>query len=154
LKINSLAFNFIILSILFQAGCGYKYISVPFRNAGKSIKASEDKFFLKKNKKKFILFSKRYLVIIQNNSPLGQINNKGIDLCRKKRYLESEIIFLDAIFEFPLDPVVYNNLGVLYELNRNEDSAFQMYSKACILAKDNLYFRENFLLLISRKKKE
>ena len=115
-----------------------------FKKPGKEEKRLR-KFVIKKEKK--------YLIKIPSIYSSSIINNRGVDLSLKGKFQMAENLFKESIIEYPHDPAAYNNLGIIYELFKNRKEAFKMYSKACLIDPQNLYFRKNFLTFVDSTKK-
>jgi tetratricopeptide (TPR) repeat protein len=93
---------------------------------------------------------KRYYTKYFSFSPLANINNLGVDYALMGMYPEAETLFTEVIKEDNNDPSALNNLGIIYELNNN-NKAFNMYSKACLVDSDNEFYRLNFLHFCDNK---
>jgi tetratricopeptide (TPR) repeat protein len=83
-------------------------------------------------------------------SPLSEINNLGVEYALKGMYSEAEILFNEVLKEDNSHSSALNNLAIIYELNNN-NKAFNMYSRACLLKPDNDFYRLNFLLFCDNK---
>lgn len=75
----------------------------------------------------------------------------GVEYALRGNYAEAEILFNEALKEDKNCPSMYNNLGVIYELNNNVEKAFGMYARACMLEPENTYYRYNFLYFCDNK---
>ena len=78
------------------------------------------------------------------SSPVGAINNQGVDCALDGRYRAAAVLFGEAIKEDDRYSPAWNNLGIMYEFFMEGD-AHAMYSRACLLDPDNEYYRRNYL---------
>jgi tetratricopeptide (TPR) repeat protein len=97
------------------------------------------------------VYYKRYFAKSFSFSMPDEINNRGVELALDGKFAEAGILFSETIKEDNNSPEAYNNLGVIYELQNKTDHAFDMYSKACMIAPDNEFYRQNFLFFCDRK---
>ncbi|MBN2403929.1 MAG: tetratricopeptide repeat protein [Spirochaetes bacterium] len=163
----------ILLSIFFAGSCdrypqiiiSRKIFSDASGESGKSVKKNQIDEIIKRYKlikldeksynappsKINRINYNRYFTDVFSFSPLADINNKGVEFALKGMYAEAEILLNEALKEDEKCPFIYNNLGVVHELNNNKEKAFNMYSKACILEPDNKYYRWNFLYFCDNK---
>jgi tetratricopeptide (TPR) repeat protein len=81
------------------------------------------------------------------SSPLAKINNQAVKYGLSRDFSESLILFEQAILEKKELAILYNNMGLTYELMGAYDNAFRMYAQATIIEPGNEYFRNNLLLL-------
>jgi tetratricopeptide (TPR) repeat protein len=116
-----------------------------------NISAGSDKSYPAHAIKFNLVYYKRYFTKPFSFSPLADINNKGVDLALKGRYAEAEILFSEALKENASFPEASNNLGITYELQNKNESAFTMYTKACMADPDNKFFIRNFLSFCDKK---
>jgi tetratricopeptide (TPR) repeat protein len=136
--------NIFFVLLLLQGCYSYKPLVIKSRVSVKDFVPSEKnsrKFFIKKNKK--------YFAYIRSSSPIAKINNRGVELALKGKFLDAESLFKESIQEDGEQPAVYNNLGIIYEIFKLREKAFNMYSKACIKEPENVNFRNNFLSFVN-----
>ncbi len=88
----------------------------------------------------------RHLAKINALTPASKINNRGVELALKGSYPEAEMLFRELARLDGADGAVYNNLGVVCELQGNRKKAVELYGKACVLEQGNRRFRSNFRL--------
>ena len=98
---------------------------------------------------------KRY-VTIRWPSPVAWMNNRGVELAVQGRLREAETMFREVIRDEPGAWAAWNNLGLLYEISGSRDSAFRMYSTACMNDPGNAVYRDNFQTFVDsgREKKK
>ncbi len=134
--------------LLILTGCySYRPFIIKSRIYVKDVVPSQrmsGKSFIKKNRK--------YFAYIRSTSPLARINNRGVDLALKGKFLDAESLFRESIQEDGGQPAVFNNLGIIYEVFRLREKAFDMYTQACIKEPGNSYFRNNFLSFVNPRK--
>ncbi len=100
-----------------------------------------------KNAKKhlYAVYVTKYFAAVRSFSPQAKINNRGVEHALRGELREAKILFQEAIREDERMGAACNNLAVIYEMTGNDEGAFAMYTRACLLEPDNKYFRSNFL---------
>lgn len=96
-------------------------------------------------KRNYRFYLKKYFALSHSFSQLDRINNKGVEYSLKGRFKEAAILFQEVLKENENFSAALNNLGIIYELFGYHNSAFIMYSRACLSEPGNRYFRMNFL---------
>lgn len=108
-------------------------------------KDAADKDINLSEKRNYRFYIKKYFALSHSFSPLDRINNKGVEYSLNGRFKEAAILFREVLRENENSGAALNNLGIIYELFGYYNSAFTMYSRACLLEPGNRYFRRNFL---------
>ncbi len=96
-------------------------------------------------KRNYRFYLKKYFALSHSFSQLDRINNKGVEYSLNGRFKEAAILFQEVLKENENFSAALNNLGIIYELFGYHNSAFTMYSRACLSEPGNRYFRMNFL---------
>lgn len=98
-------------------------------------------------------YIKKYFALAGSGTPVGEMNDKGVEYALQGSFREAEIIFREVLREDRNNPAACNNLGIVYELFGRHKESFAMYSRACLLEPDNPYFRKNLMFMNDEKEK-
>ena len=77
-------------------------------------------------------------------SPVADLNNRAVDFALTGKFREASVLFTEVLREGE-NPAAMNNIGIIYEIFRDGQKAFEMYSRACIIEPHNKKFRYNML---------
>jgi tetratricopeptide (TPR) repeat protein len=86
-----------------------------------------------------------YFAVMRSSKPFAVMNDRGVQYALEGRFPEAEILFKEALKEYPDCAAAMNNLGIVYDVFGRRKESFDWYSRACLLEPDNDVFRENFL---------
>jgi tetratricopeptide (TPR) repeat protein len=153
--------NCLLLSILVLQSCySFEPVSIQRKNVpGRVVNSGDENpdtienalrpYDKAADRTKIIKFFAR----IRSSSPVSIINNRAVDLSIQERYNEAEILFKEVIAEDSKSAAGYNNLGVIYDLLKNNEEAFRMYTKACQLEPEITEFRKNLMTFTDYREK-
>ena len=99
-----------------------------------------------KASKKFVFMRKKYFCLVMSFSPSAEVNNKAVELAQKGEFAAASILLRKIMDEKETEAAACNNLGLISELNGAGDAA-AMYSRACTLEPDNIFFAKNLASL-------
>lgn len=101
--------------------------------------------------KNLIAASTKYFVRGKGLNPESKIMNKAVEEALNGHYLEAEILF-NELKGLLHDGSVENNLGVVFEAEKRNKEAMNMYINALIKSPENSRFRSNLLSFICHNK--
>lgn len=80
-------------------------------------------------------------------SASSTVNNKAVELAQRGEFTAASILLKKIMREEETEAAACNNLGLISELNGSAEDAAAMYSKACMLEPDNIFFAQNLASL-------
>jgi len=95
----------------------------------------------------------KYIVMLGGKGPVAFMNNRAVYFALEERLFEAGLLLREALEDDPDEPALYNNLGIVYEMQKKYKEAFSMYMRSCLLDDENPWFRLNFLTLEEHKVK-
>ncbi|MBN2041450.1 MAG: hypothetical protein JW864_15530 [Spirochaetes bacterium] len=115
-----------------------------------SLQKKENKGYFSGYKKNRI-YDTRYLIRSSGISMHAEINNKAVEYINNGMYEKAEFLLAEALIEKKDFIPALNNQGVVYELLRQRENAFKMYSSACLKNPENELIKWNFYFFCNNK---
>lgn len=116
-----------------------------------SLLNEEDKGYLAAKDISGRIYYRRFLIYSSSLSIPAEINNKAVEYVIKGMYDKAKFLFIEALNEGNNFVPALNNLGVVYELLRQKNRAFKMYSSACLKDPEDEFIRWNFLFFCDNR---
>ncbi len=91
------------------------------------------------------IFRKSFFAVVGSSKPFAVMNDRGVESALKGRFVEADLLFKEALKDYPECAPAMNNLGVVYDIFGRRKEAFEWFSRACLIEPDNDVFRKNFL---------
>lgn len=138
----------LLCSALFFS-CAYRYEEVrirrPFAMDNASAAALPERKEGLKGAARQKIFRTSFYALVGSSKPFAVMNDRGVKSALEGRFVEAELLFKEALKEFPDCAPAMNNLGVVYDIFGRRKDAFEWFSRACLIEPDNDVFRANFL---------
>lgn len=138
----------LLLCCAVVSSCAYRYEEVrirrPFSLNGAGVAPLERKDGGKSGTKQKI-FRTSYFAVMGSSKPSAVMNDRGVKCALEGRFVEAELLFKEALKDFPDCAPAMNNLGVVYDIFGKRKESFEWFSRACLTEPDNDVFRDNFL---------
>ncbi|MBN1501513.1 MAG: tetratricopeptide repeat protein [Spirochaetes bacterium] len=99
---------------------------------------------INENQKLYFITGKRYLAFSRKSGLENELNRKAVLLIRDGKLTEASVYLSRVLSSGDKFPEIYNNLGVIHEINSNFDDALKLYFKACAADPENKNFIYNF----------
>ncbi|MCL2025281.1 MAG: hypothetical protein FWG92_00545 [Leptospirales bacterium] len=148
---NRLFLNCSLLAVVFFSACyGYSYRElrldekIHITRTGAICENTDDACV--KASKKFVFARKKYFCLVMSFSPSAAVNNKAVELAQKEEFTAASILLKTIMNEKETEAAAYNNLGIISELSGTGNAA-AMYSRACLLEPNNIFFAKNLASL-------
>ncbi len=142
------AYAILLCSALFFS-CAYRYEEVRILRPFSIDKPSAAETFERKERLKSAarqkIFRTRFYAVVGSSKPFAVMNDRGVKCALEGRFIEAELLFKEALKEFPDCAPAMNNLGVVYDIFERRKESFEWLSKACLIEPENDVFRINFL---------
>jgi len=116
-------------------------VDFPYRYKASSLPGKTSSPRLKES---ITVKKKRFFTRMVSFSPVAHLNNRAVDLAVTGKFREASVLFTEVLREGET-PAAMNNIGIIYEIFRDREKAFEMYSRACIIEPHNGKFRYNML---------
>ncbi|MCL1911610.1 MAG: hypothetical protein FWG13_05345, partial [Leptospirales bacterium] len=100
-----------------------------------------------KASKRFVFVRKKYFCLAVSFSAPAAVNNKAVELAQKGEYGAASILLKKITDDKEMEAAACNNLGLISELNGRPEDAAVMYTRACALEPNNVFFAKNLASL-------
>ena len=100
-----------------------------------------------KASKRFVFVRKKYFCLAMSFSAPAAVNNKAVELAQKGEFSAASVLLKKIMDEKEIEAAACNNLGLINELNGRPEDAAVMYSRACMLEPNNVFFAKNLASL-------
>lgn len=139
----------ILLCSVLYFSCAYRYEEVRIQRPLSMEKISEGASSERKGGAKSAvrqkIFRTGYYAVVGSSKPFSVMNDRGVKSALEGRFVEAELLFKEALKDYPECAPAMNNLGVVYDIFGRRKEAFEWFSRACLIEPENDVFRKNFL---------